>query len=384
MFLLAPILAACGEGSAEAAGADGRDSIRVRVVEHPASAWDQAPVWTLDAEPMLSIGMEDGPPEYELANVTGALRLEDGTVVVASAISGEIRFYDAAGVHLRSVGRRGGGPGEYRNVSIISPYGADSLLVWDTMLRRGTLLGRDGTLGRTFSAPDVSGDILPRGVFGDGSLVGQVSVGFRRGDLPNGVVRHEAEYIRFWPSGPADTLARLFAEEGYSSPGAYYYGLPFARKAVVAAAGEHLHYGSSDGYEIRTYTLSGDLARIIRSDRATPISRRDIARALERAGGRSREAFSKLSYQETMPAYADMKVDAAGNLWVADYLGPGEDKGAQQWTIFGPQGELRGTFTAPPRFKLHDIGRDYVLANVRDELDVERVVLYRLNQAALR
>lgn len=237
IFLLAPILGACGEGSAEAAREGGRDSIRVRVVEHPASEWDRAPVWTLDAEPILSIGVADGGPEYELANVTGALRLDDGTVVVASAISGEIRFYDAAGVHLRSVGRRGGGPGEYRNASIVSRYGADSLLVWDTMLRRGTLLGREGTLGRTFPAPDVKGSVVPIGVFGDGSLVGPVSVGFGRGDLPNGVVRHEAHYIRFWPSGRADTLVRLFAEEGYSSPDRYHYGLPFARRAVLRRVG---------------------------------------------------------------------------------------------------------------------------------------------------
>jgi sugar lactone lactonase YvrE len=70
------------------------------------------------------------------------------------------------------------------------------------------------------------------------------------------------------------------------------------------------------------------------------------------------------------------KTDAEGNLWVADYLRPGEEQ--RHWTVFDPEGRIAGTLIAPPRLKLLEIGSDYILGSARDELDVERVVLHRL------
>lgn len=42
-------------------------------------------------EPLLRVGIVDGPLEYIFGNVTGAVRLEDGGIVVADEQSGNIR-----------------------------------------------------------------------------------------------------------------------------------------------------------------------------------------------------------------------------------------------------------------------------------------------------
>jgi hypothetical protein len=378
------LLGACGgdadpggkPSTADATAFIGLDSAGVKIVEYAADTWPEESLWSLDPEPLLAIGVVDGDPEYELASVSGAIRLDDGTIAVADGGAGEIRFFDAEGIHIRSVGRRGGGPGEFRHLTLFDRHGADSLLVWDGILNRGSILGRDGTLARTIPKPNLPGSVSMVGVLVDGSLVGNVSAGFGRGDLPNGVVRHDAVYFRYLASGQVDTIGRLFREEGFSTPNSYYYGLPYARSAVAAATGEYLHYGSSDTYEIRTYTPVGRLVRIIRGAWASPLERRDIDRALAGMNPRSRAVFSDVSYPSTMPAYAAMKVDRAGNLWVGDYLGPGEE--AQGWTIFGPAGDLLGRFMAPPRFTIHEIGADYVLGSAPDELDVDRVLVHRL------
>lgn len=49
------------------------------------------PDLTLADEPLVRVGIVDGPVEYIFGNVTGAVRLEDGSIVVADEQSGNIR-----------------------------------------------------------------------------------------------------------------------------------------------------------------------------------------------------------------------------------------------------------------------------------------------------
>ena len=64
----------------------------------------------------MRVGLLDGPDEYIFGNITGAVRLEDGSVVVADEQSHEVRKYDAGGRHLWTSGREGEGPGEYKGL----------------------------------------------------------------------------------------------------------------------------------------------------------------------------------------------------------------------------------------------------------------------------
>ena len=63
------------------------------------------PDLTLADEPLVRIGMLDGPMEYIFGNVTGAIRLEDGSVVIADEQSYNVRRYDASGRHVWTSGR---------------------------------------------------------------------------------------------------------------------------------------------------------------------------------------------------------------------------------------------------------------------------------------
>src|SRR5688572_2268538 len=98
-----------------------RDSASVTIVENAAPIWtDSADVWRVQAEPAVTIGVVEGAPEYQLFRVRHALRLEDGAIVVADGGSREIRFYDSAGRHIRSIGGDGEGPGEFRVISLLA------------------------------------------------------------------------------------------------------------------------------------------------------------------------------------------------------------------------------------------------------------------------
>lgn len=114
-FALVP-LGGCGQGESSAA-----------------VAADDSPFanWSLSAVPAVSIGIAEGDPRYLLHEVAGVVRLPNGNVAVLSAGSREIRFYDAAGSHLRTTGDTGGGPGEFRNPVRLYLTHPDSLHVFD-------------------------------------------------------------------------------------------------------------------------------------------------------------------------------------------------------------------------------------------------------------
>ncbi len=115
-----PLTFACkGHRNSDTPSAEVRDSAGVRIVENHTARL--ALPWRVNHVPSLTIGSVEGDEDYDLHQVTGALRLGGGTVVVANSGTLELRFYDREGRHLRSVG----GPGEFQSLEWISRFTSD-------------------------------------------------------------------------------------------------------------------------------------------------------------------------------------------------------------------------------------------------------------------
>jgi hypothetical protein len=128
-----------------------RDSAGVVIVESHSPAWSESAGWTVEDDPALDIGGVGGEAEYQFSRIAGALRMPDGRIVVADGGSQELRFFDAEGGFLRSVGGRGGAPGEYQEIVSLGQGPGDSIWVFDFGARRFTVLDSDGRLGRTWN-----------------------------------------------------------------------------------------------------------------------------------------------------------------------------------------------------------------------------------------
>ena len=109
----------------------------------------------------MRIGAVDGPDAQIFGNVTGALRLEVGGVVVADEHAYEIRLFDANGRHLWTSGRDGEGPGEYGGVRLMRGCTGSPVTVFDWNLNRITELDADGSVVGTRST--VEDGIIPYG-----------------------------------------------------------------------------------------------------------------------------------------------------------------------------------------------------------------------------
>jgi hypothetical protein len=92
-----------------------------------------------------------------------------------------------------------------------------------------------------------------------------------------------------------------------------------------------------------------------------------------------RAAIDKLPPPEPAFGVRLIRVSQAGHLWVRSNA-PGN--GPIAWRVFDLAGKQIAAVSTPPRFEIHEIGRDYLLGVSRDEFDVEFVQLFRLEGAA--
>jgi hypothetical protein len=157
LIALGILLTACDAGDEVPAVV--RDSAGVAIIEYPAGV--SPPTWSLSPEPVLAIGGLTGDPATELYQARHAVRLPDGGVAVANEGTQEVRFFDAAGRMRRTVGREGGGPGEYRQMWGMTRLPGDSLGVWDWTSKRLTVYDGQGDLGRTIPVA-AAGGFSPR------------------------------------------------------------------------------------------------------------------------------------------------------------------------------------------------------------------------------
>jgi hypothetical protein len=405
------LLSACSDrgvtGSART-----RDSAGVQIVENATPEGPDA--WTVTEPARLDIGGGDGGPAFDFNAVANVIHLPDGRIVVANRSSSEIRIFDSLGAHLKSVGRAGGGPGEFQSLIAAWRGPGDSLLAADILSRRLSVFDAEGNYVRSFGLGGETGLALPtngmmqfaipQGWLRDGSVVG-IAQGFRFNDARAGIYRDSQAVIRYAADGAArDTIGRFpgaemeqvqlsFRGQTMSIPQA----VPLGRVTVFLVEDAHFFVARNDAWQVEVYGTDGRLVRLIRvespavriseADQAThreeqlealesqPETRNVPEPIKEQIVSRVKNA----AYPATMPPIAGMLRDSEGNLWVQQWPRPGER--ANRFTVLDSTGVAVGTVTMPERFRATAIGDGTVAGVWRDADDVEHVRIYRLQRA---
>ena len=397
-----------------------RDSAGILIVDNARPAGDSRLGWQVGPDPVLSIGTVGGTEDFQLHQVDDALRLRDGRIVVANAGSHRLLVFDEEGDYLAAWGQRGQGPGDFsglRGTNGLGPsqlfwmerWAGDSLAVchsgsakgarqfvsiWDTQgnFGRRLNLGRGGyvptcrgvlpggdILALNWTPPGLDVENMEKGlsrqtglelfvVAGDGSRRGSL------GTFPG------AETFRHWKDYPGD--GTLF----------FIIDPPFQKSLVWAAWGELAIVAPTDYYELRAYRTDGSLARLVRREhdvRSPTEADMDRYRTdrLHMVADQPPEltriysaALDALPLPESFPAFSAIEVDLLGNLWVREY-NLLEDGDRALWTVFDPEGVLMGFVETPPGLVVYEIGEDYILGKMEDELRVEYVRLWGLDRS---
>ena len=389
-------LAACGGRERELGpGASARDSAGVAIVRNTAPAWGADSGWRIADTALVVIGGGNG---VRTGRIVDAVRTESGAIAVADGDAQVIRVYDLAGRLLRTLGRRGTGAGEFQAIDWLEPA-ADSILAFDLVARRLTMFGAP-TRVRVASLAGTEGAITaPLGRYSDGTLLvaaGDPTFPFQ-GD--EGSVRHDSvTLIRATAEGEAiDTIARVAWGESFGvaiGEGDRRFlapmPRPFGPRASAAVVGDDVVVGEGKRHELNVYGAGGALVRSIRRERdPLPVTPDAIAAFKEAQRRASAErglqaevdaalvaALDHAPWPERLPAFDRVLADTDGNLWVLDYGVRRDQPGS--WNVFTVEGRWLGTVTTPARFRVEQVGRDWILGAGRGPGAEEDVRMYRI------
>lgn len=269
----------------------------------------------------LRIGtMDEGPASF--SDIRGLATNARGWIFVVENSTQDVRVFDERGRHLRTIGRKGSGPGEFQLPNGIARAPGGSLWVHDPLNARLTVLGPDGEVLRGVTETNNGYGFEWGGRFQrDGWLTEPVFLQ---------VENRSQRAIRRWAPdrSRADTLVPP-ACGGPAAPEPYrissgtmrgYIAVPFTTgPASVYDLRGGLWCGHTGGYRIARIGLPrGDTLAMVRGEaKPAPLSEAEIEEALRPTLERFKGAtFDRSRIPRVRPLVRSLLVDDAGRLWV--------------------------------------------------------------------
>jgi len=282
----------------------------------------------------LRIGERRDEPRYAFYDPLGIAVDGAGRIYVADAGDHQVKVYDEAGNHLRSLGREGQGPGEFAGPGAITVAGS-RLVVADSRVSFWDLEGNwvdETTTGLflwTLSGRD-DGTFVVRYASFDPDTARQVAVvamwdteGQEMGRYPTLL---EGAPI-FYPSARAD--GRVALQVAHAEP-------------TFAVDRRGLFYLTpSDNYQVLAFAAEGAMAWALRvAYSRPPVSRHEIDRAMDIVHRRFPSAKeAEIDWPAAEPALGRLFVDGHGHLYVLPYVAPGLEPEERQVDVYSAEGE---------------------------------------------
>ena len=364
-----------------------RDSSGVTIVENEHPQWGSAQRWRIKAEPILQLGVETGDRFYEFAGVRGVVRLSDGRFAVADAGSNEVRVFSPSGDFVAAFGGGGNGPGEFQSIIALWETADREIAVADNIQRRITFFDGRYRVARAVSIEDggtVLGEVAPgRFVTARGNRrMSEADVGK--------VILGSVHYTLHDADGRVDRELAVIPDAerlGFRFGGSVTFPyIPFSAHAESAAGAGVVAWGSGGQPEFTAWIDVTATRILVRWEGRRRREATDwVGAYLEGIRANARSANDERYYNRLvrdaplpryLPVYQDLLVDGTGRIWVERYRAPGET--TPEWDVFDVDGIWLGKVETPHRFRVMEIGDDYLAGVFRDELDVEYVRVYEL------
>ncbi|HEX6643976.1 MAG TPA: hypothetical protein VF037_04825 [Gemmatimonadales bacterium] len=295
-----------------------------------------------------------------------------------------IKIFDANGAFVRTVGREGAGPGEFR--SALPGVHGSRLVIQDPNLSRLTIFDTSGAYDTSLTSACCHYRQLPVTANGTVAVPGPNS----RQEFSGMFLRYTAEggfLDTAWvPKGGEERYWEL-SQDG----GSMRMTIPFtpSERTAFLPNGDLLHAWTGE-YRFYIGRSATDTSRII-SLASTPVERPREERAsrLEQIiapneknwGPRVREVFKVDDIPATATPFENVMVDPAGAIWAQVYTG---DTLATDYDVFDPSGAYLGRVRAPwpPTGSTVSWGSPEILVRMgENEEGYPEIVQYRVERA---
>jgi 6-bladed beta-propeller len=343
-----------------------------------------APAWpvrvadrlTLDSTPAVDIAGMDPGSTVQFGRVVDAIRLPDGSILVADPATPTVAHVDASGRGEPAWGRKGGGPGEYIYPSRLLRCGRDSVYLMDPAQQRVSVFDLRGRFNRAFR-PWPGWFRVACG--SHGTMVEEMT--------PNGAAHGPTAKQPVLRS--AIDLANL-SGDSVGSLGVFPMGQVRALVPItsVAAAMDRIYVGIGTDPWVSAYRYDGspiDSIVVARIPGRSTQQQYDAAidqlvRVVRDSTGReaNRRMYARVPMPDRLPAYRGILADPAGDLWVV--VSPFGDS-VTTVDVVTPGGTPLASLSLPADVDLFEVGADYLLGERDDSTGVQHVIEWRYRRA---
>lgn len=376
---------ACGDaGSTDWAGSIDTLATGQLVVRNPKTPiWSEAEGWRLVPEVRIGTVDETGP---ELFGQITSLAVDGaGRIYVLEGQAQEIRVFDGDGTFVRTIGRKGGGPGEFARALRVELGPDGHLWVADPQNNRVSVFDTSGAYVRGISMPGGFTIIPWPGRFDRrGSYYYPIPLPSDR-EFRLGLTRYDSGMaVQDTLAVPDDPVDREFfelrSEEGFAR-----IGVPFTGGFDWLLSPEGTFWGLLTGrYSMFELSQAGDTLRTVtRAFDPLPVTEADMAEARENLTWFLEEGgtvdWAKIP--DHKPAIEGAAFDDEGNVWVWPVMPNGEE--GTRLDVFDAVGRYLGSIDSPVPIALRPrpvIRNGTMVAVTRTELDVPFVVRLRIDR----
>ncbi len=274
---------------------------------------------TLDLEEVWRLG-GDSESDEEFFGVVGAMTEDSaGNIYLLDNQLTEIRVFAADGEYLRTIGRNGEGPGEFRRPMDVFTLPDGNIGVVEARPAKVVVLSPDGEPldDLTFQSVDPNAMVMVRRGQGSGTSIVVELNQMQRGE---GTMSRTARLVAFDLSG---SETGVFAEKQSTID----FANPIFREddgpsgSWGVSPDGHVFLADNDGsYRLWVHAPDGTVVRCITRDQA-PVPRTDEEKAAAKRGIRIRGPIDPtVIVRESEPLISGVFPRADGSVWVQGYL----------------------------------------------------------------
>ncbi|OGD23663.1 MAG: hypothetical protein A2Y70_06320 [Candidatus Aminicenantes bacterium RBG_13_64_14] len=291
----------------------------ITIVKNPASPMYSGEIFALQEE--LSIGDDNEKTEYLFSRINDIEVDEEGLIYVIDDADSNIRVFDKDGGFLRTIGRKGQGPGEFQKPIGLQVTADDKLYVVDYS-GRAVYFSLEGDF--------LHQELLPRPILpikrdSQGNLVG-IEIAAPP-PLGGKVIKKYDSHLK---------PLMVIATEEMGTRGIFDIGKPSCYCAVTES--DQVIWGDSKEYVLYVLDPQGQLIKIITKEhKPQKISAAD-REGYEKRYAEPLKAGMKINFRSHYPAFSDIYADDTGRILVKTYERVDHDERFFYFDVFNPDG----------------------------------------------
>jgi hypothetical protein len=311
----------------------------------------------------LSIGVKEGSPEYMFSQVQDLDVDAEGNIYVLDQKETRVIVFDAQGIYLRTIGRRGQGPGEVQLPIFVQITARNELLVYDYAMTRAVFYTREGIFLRHQSTrrPLVPIALDSRGILVGFEILAPPPLGGKLLKI------YDRDFQK----------AKVIAQDEQGQAGVIDVGQPTIYACIAPV--DTIVWGNSENYTLYVANSAGETIKIIRRE-YDPVPITSMAKKeFEEKYAEPVRYGMRLSFRNNFPAFSGIFVDEDGHIFVKTYETAARENDRYMFDIFDPEGRYIAKVVIKANLNERSVWKKDRLYTIEmDELDYPAVVRYQV------